>query len=119
MVLLILLKIHQSHQGIRLTICLLNEDCSIRDLTGYDGFKSEIRESACSTEVIATFDVIIPNPTDGCIVLKLTVAKTAAFECGCAHYVHDLLIRKSGSPEVDTECVLEGRVTVNENITEF
>jgi len=76
--------------------------------------KSQIRKSYYSTSPTATFNITIPTPTNGVIILQLNHETTSNIAAG--RYVYDVVIKDN---ENTVTRVLEGIVNVIPQVTVF
>jgi hypothetical protein len=74
---------------------------------------SVMKKSYVTANVAATFTILIPNPSNGQVVLNLPAATTA--NLSPLRYVYDVVVRNTTTNLVDR--ILEGTVYVNASVT--
>ena len=92
---------------------VVKESGSAKNLTGYAA-RAQIRPTAASSTLTATFTCTIETPTNGVVKAALASATTAALTPG--RYVYDLEIHTTGGTEIVTR-LLQGDVTVSAEVT--
>jgi len=92
------------------TMTLFESPTQVMNLSGFK-IRAEIRKHYASTSFVA-FNIVVPNPANGKVILQLTAAQTGLLMPGI--YVYDMETEdQSGS----VSRALQGRVVVSAQVT--